>query len=87
MAKQINFNNERENLTEDDINQILKIITHGCRVKTLIRLRSILEYGRSTIGHFGILERLIKENGQWYYCAGQSYTDEIRTLRELILKG
>ena len=28
-----------------------------------------------------------KENGTWSYCAGQSYPDEIRTLRECILNG
>lgn len=85
---QKNLNNQKTQLTEDDIDQILTIVGHRCRIKTVNRLRSILTYGPSTVPHYGIFERLIKEeNGNWRYVAGQSYTDEIRTLRECIIKG
>lgn len=85
--KQLNFNNQKEVLTTDDINQLVHIICHRCRVKTYTRVRSILTYGKGTIRPYGILDRLIKEDGIWFYCAGQSYPDEIRTIRNLIIKG
>lgn len=77
--------NTIKELSEDDVDQIVKIVGHGCREKTKMRLRSILTYGFSTIGDFGIYNRLHKEGDRWEYVAGQSYPDEIRTLRECIL--
>jgi hypothetical protein len=81
------FNDLKPELTENDIDEILAIVGKGCRDNTKKRLRSILTYGRSTIPSYGIFNRLCKESHGWDYCAGQSYTDEIRTLRECILKG
>ena len=81
------FNDLKTQLSEQDVDQIIEIIGHRCRVKTCNRLRSILTYSPSLVPTYGILERLTKENGGWSYCAGQSYPDEIRTLREIILKG
>lgn len=83
--KQLNFNNQRESLTEDDINQLVALLGKHCRVKTITHLESSLKYGLSRVPYYGILERLMKENGQWSYCAGQSYPDEIRTVRNIIL--
>lgn len=86
--KQQNLNTEKTNLTTSDIDQILGIVGHRCRVKTVNRLRSILTYSPSLIPSYGIFDRLMKDtNGEWSYCAGQSYPDEIRTLRECILEG
>lgn len=85
--KQINFNDEKNNLSDNDIDSILKVIGHGCRHETKKRLRSILTYGPSTIPSYGIFSRLIKENNQWEYVAGQDYVSEIKTLRNCILKG
>lgn len=84
---QINFNNSRETLTENDKDQIIAIVTKGCRIKNTMRVRSILTYDALRLSHYGIFSRLIKEGDRWGYCAGQSYTDEIKTVRELILKG
>lgn len=81
------FNDLKNQFSEQDVDQIIEIVGHRCRVKTCNRLRSILTYSPSLVPTYGILERLTKENGKWSYCAGQSYTDEIRTLREIILKG
>lgn len=83
--KQLNFNNQRESLTEDDISQLVALLGKRCRVKTIRHLESSLKYGLSRVPHYGILDRLIKEQGQWSYCAGQSYPDEIRTVRNIIL--
>lgn len=84
---QLNFNNQKTNLTENDIDQLVSLIGHRCRVKTCMRLRSILTYSPSLVPSYGILNRLIKENDVWSYVAGQSYTDELKTVRECILKG
>ena len=84
--KQENLSNV-ETLTDSDVEQIVAIVGKRCRVKTVNRLRSILTYSKSLIGNYGIYSRLIRENGTWSYVAGQSYPDEIRTLRECILNG
>lgn len=83
--KQINFNNAKGELTEDDVDQIVSIVGSRCRLKTVQRLRAIITYMPHMIQSYGILERLIKENGTWTYVAGQSYPDEIKTVRECIL--
>jgi len=85
--KQINFNDEKTKLTQVDIDQLVLLLTYRCRINTTNRIRSILTYSPSLIPQYGIFNRLIKENDRWEYVAGQSYTDEMRTLRECILKG
>ena len=82
------FNDLKLTLTQSDIDAILAIIGKGCREKTRNRLRSILTYGKSTIPAHGILNRLYRmESGEWDYCTGQSYSDEIRAIRDCILNG
>jgi len=83
--RQENFNDLKTKLTELDIEQITTIVGYRYRVKTVNKLTSILKYGPSMIGSYGILSRLIKESGRWEYVAGQSYTDEIRVVRDCIL--
>lgn len=85
MREKNSFNDLKASLTEDDIDALIEIIGKRCHIKTCKRLRSILTYSPSTVENLGILERLVKENGQWHYIAGQSYPDEIRTVREIIL--
>ncbi len=80
------FNNLKTNLTEQDVDQLVELLGYRCRSKTLVRLRSVLTYSPSKVENCGILNRLIKENGNWQYFAGQSYPDEIRTVREIITK-
>jgi hypothetical protein len=80
------FNTLKTKLTDDDVSAILGIVGYRCREKTLRRLRSVMTYSPSSIPVYGIFERLTKtESGEWEYCAGQSYSDEIRTLRSCIL--
>lgn len=82
------FNDLKNNLSEQDIASILSIVGYRCRIKTCKRLYSIIKYGANSIPSYGIFERLTKnDSGQWDYCAGQSYPDEIKTMRECILKG
>lgn len=81
------FNDLKTSLTEQDVDELVSIIGKGCRQATKTRLRTILTYSPSSIGNYGIFGRLEKyADGSWHYCAGQSYPDEIRTLKELILK-
>jgi len=82
---QVNFNNYRDQLNEDDIEQIVILLCQRCRPDKYARLRSVLNYHPLSIPHLSILERLIKENGKWRYIAGQDYPREIKTVREIML--
>lgn len=80
----------RYELTENDIDQLVDLLTHRCRHYTKKRVRSILTYGSSSLPHYGVFERVYAERkGEsefvWHYCAGQDYVAEIRTVRELIV--
>ena len=83
------FNELKNHLSERDIEEIVSILGYRCRIRTINKLRSNLKYGRHLIPNYGILERLTKDEGGesygWSYCAGQSYPDEIRTIRDIIL--
>lgn len=83
--KQQSFNDLKTNLTEDDINEILLIVGAYCRVKTIQKLRANLNYFPVSMETCSIMSRLIKENGRWQYVAGQSYPDEIRIVRNIML--
>lgn len=84
--KQINFNNHRKNLTENDIDQIVKLVTSYCRVNIIQKIRANLTYFKGSIPYYEILERVIKENDLWLYCAGQDYREEIKTVRKIFLE-
>jgi hypothetical protein len=79
------FNDLKTQLTEDDINQIVALVGHRARFKTKKLIRNVLEYYPSSVRYAGILERLVKDGNEWEYIAGQSYPDEIRRVRELII--
>lgn len=81
------FRELQNKLTEQDIDELMALIGNRCRHDTKTRLRSILTYGPSTIPDYGIMRRLVKYNGTWTYIAGQSYPDEIRTVRNIVIKG
>lgn len=83
---QINFNNYKNKLTDDEIEEITTLITSKCRENTKKRIRAHIKHLKNLIPEYGILNRIIKEDNSWSYCAGQSYPDEIRTVREIILK-
>jgi len=76
--------NDELSLSETDIDDIVALLCKRCRVPTKIRIRSILTYHPSAIPTFGILSRVYKDKNGWQYCAGQSYPDEIRTVRNII---
>lgn len=87
------FNDLKTNLTENDISSLTALLGYRCQVKTVRRIESVLTYSASRLPSYGIFSRLTREIEKstglkyWSYCAGQSYPDEIRTLRNLILNG
>lgn len=83
--KQINFNNYKDKMTQNDLEQIFELLSSGLRSKNRELLRTRLNRHINLIPQYGILERLIKAEHGWEYTAGQSYPDEIRTLRNIIL--
>ena len=46
-------------------------------------LSDYISYGRD----YGILERVIFNNGKWSYIAGQDYTSEMNTIRKILRDG
>ena len=86
MTKEQSFPQLKAHLTDNDIKDIVAIVGNRCQLKTKNSLRSILTYSPSAVGNYGIMERLTRdEKGRWGYYAGQSYPDEIRTVRNIIL--
>lgn len=83
--KQKNFNTQKNKLSESDIDQLVELLGHRCQVRTCQKIRSRLNYSPSSIPSYGILDRLMFDKNSWSYCAGQSYPDEIRTIRNIIL--
>lgn len=71
-------------LSRNDIEEITTLICKRCQPNTWDRVRSILTYSPSAIPTYSILERVYKGKHGWRYCAGQSYPDEIRTVRNII---
>tara|TARA_Y100000004_G_C8952282_1_gene429138 strand:- start:855 stop:1118 length:264 start_codon:yes stop_codon:yes gene_type:complete len=84
--RQINFNNYKDKMIEKDKEEIFEIVSSRCRQKTKELLAKRLNDHLNLIPEYGILNRLIKEEHGWFYCAGQSYADEIRTVRKIILE-
>lgn len=77
-------------LTDHQQSEILSIIGKGCRAETKARLSRRLQLPLALFPSYGIFSRLIiaDDNDRApYYICGQSWTDEVQTLRKLILKG
>lgn len=72
-------------LSEEDIDSLMQLLTSRCNPRTKHAVRTALMFPQEEKSH-GIYERIIKDpkSGQWRYIAGQSYTDEIRTVRSLL---
>ena len=88
MSNYTEFRDVQTKLTEQDIDDLVGLIGNRCRHETKRRIRSVLTCGPSTIPDYGIIRRLVKtERGGWTYIAGQSYPDEIRVVRNIIVKG
>lgn len=85
-AKHGPLKNTCTTLNDAQIDAILGMIAHRCRVKTKNRLASRLRLPLSLWTRYGIYSRMmLNESGADYIC-GQSWADEMRTLRECILE-
>lgn len=72
-------------LNDDQIEALVAMIGYRCRRDTKAKLRRRLDRPLSLFHNYGIYGRLIiTENGCDYHC-GQSWDDEMRTLRECII--
>lgn len=74
---------ERQPLTFREQISLLALLGKGCRAETKRRLAIALTYVPDITNH-GIYGRVIL-GPRVSYCAGQSYPDEIRTVRECLL--
>ncbi len=72
-------------LSDADVEEITELLTKRCKMRTVNAVRWAL-MGLPSGYNFGIFGRVVRESHGWSYCAGQSYTDEIRTVRELLVK-
>jgi hypothetical protein len=75
-------------LTQKERESFAAMISKGCRANNRDRIARRVMLPLSIWGNYGIYDRV------WFgeynpeecsYCCGQSYTDEMRTLRECIL--
>lgn len=78
----MNLNNVTD-LTEDELNQLVSLLGNRCRQATKNRLFYAIKFNQR---RYGIYDRVCIRP-EVYYCAGQSYPDEIRTVRKLLLGG
>jgi len=72
-------------LTETEKAAILALIGAKCRATTKQRLERRLNTPLSCWERFGIYSRMVFKNGDADYICGQSWPDEMRTLRECVL--
>lgn len=72
-------------LSEEDIDNLMQLLTSRCNPRTKYAVRAALRNIQLEKSH-GIYERVVKvpKIGRWQYVAGQSYPDEIRTVRSLL---
>lgn len=75
-------------LTDGEMESLVAMIGKGCRQKTKDRLLSRVNLPLSLWPLWGIYSRVSfgeYKDGEATYCCGQSWSDEMRTLRECIL--
>ena len=84
LRARISYSND---LSETEIDNMVLLLGHKCKAETKAKLYRRLRLV-SLMPCYGIYDRvMIHDNGNVSYCAGQSYPDEIRTVRKLILEG
>lgn len=76
-------------LSDEDKQQILTLLTHRCRQRTKQAVSLRLQYITSQSA-YGIYERIIKEefsdgSTKWVMIAGQDYNEQMKDTRKLLL--
>jgi len=79
------FKEGEYSLTEKQKSDILSFVGKGCRENTKAKLSRRLDVPLSLWERYGIFSRIVLDNDGASYICGQSWTDEMRTLRECIL--
>ena len=72
-------------LSESEQNSLYKLVSSRCRYITKDKIERRIKLPLSLWKDYGIYSRVTFVNGEVDYICGQSWTDEIRTLRECIL--
>lgn len=74
-------------LTEDEREGLVQMLCKGCRFNKWNRIRSIINYDLFSLPGKSILERVMFNpiTGKWNYTAAQSYSEEIRYIRDEIV--
>jgi hypothetical protein len=74
------------NMTDTVAFDLMKMLCERCKYDTKDKVWGRLSK-TSLLRDYGIYERVVYDTELrcWTYCAGQSYPDEIRTIRRLIL--
>jgi hypothetical protein len=70
-------------LTDEEKESMYQVFSYRSHKKSRERLWSCIKYG--IYNNYGIYERVVFINGKCRYIAGQSYPDEIRLVRNLII--
>jgi hypothetical protein len=70
-------------LTEEEKHSIYEVFSFGAHKENRERLLNCIHWGIRP--NYGIYERVVFENGRCRYYAGQSYPDEIKMVRNLII--
>jgi hypothetical protein len=78
-------------LTEQDRQEILYLLTHRCRANTVRQMSLSIQY-ITTQPAWPVYERVTKEefsdgSTKWTLCARQDYDQDIRDIRSLLIKG
>lgn len=79
------FENGATHLTETEQSALFCLISKRCRVNTKDKLSRRLELPLSLWKDYGIYRRVTFDNQGIDYICGQSWSDEMRTLRECVL--
>ena len=74
-------------LSDEDRFDIASLLTKRCSLRTKRCMLSVLTYGLFAVRQCGILSRVHfdEKANRWSYCTGQSYPDEIREIRKILL--
>ena len=75
--------NGKTELTGSEVEELVSLLTKRCNPRTKYAVRLALLEPTSLDKH-GIFSRVYCDKHGWQYCAGQSYTEELATVRSLL---
>jgi len=83
------FLNDKITLTNDQIDQLVDLLTKRCGQNAKTRIRSMVTYDLSTLlgKHWGLSRFYIyNKDNSIHYCAGQDHSGELRTIRNDLMR-